>query len=459
MTSTTGPPAERARTAPPPRWVWLLYAAIVALSAAFTALVIAPEVRFIGVGGDAHDYVQLAEQWLATGTFWHPIRTYGYPLFLAAIRAVLPADCDWLTATRVVQFLLHTASAALAVGLFTRFATVARLAIAWPAQVAVFALVQLNPVLLGLSQEVLTDSISVFLATAFFAGLLSNTRWHWLLAGLALGAAAVVRPFYLNFAIALAVLVGLWWLVRWVRKTAPRPEALPARLLMIAVPLLLVLLPQFALVYQNEGRVGFTGAQGSGWVSTHLEYTYYYYKYETYIGEWHGPKVLYLSPRRAVMFEQRDPTQPMVLLMALDPVGTGYMTAIKTAGLFQNYEYAVYRSHLDNRFTHPTFLYGFVLFVQFMYLVGLSLLEFRSFVLENHPVLVTALAIVALHVGLYSLLTAPESRFIAPVFPLLTAFAGFNVIARPRIRLMMGVVVASILLYAYTYIELLDSQR
>jgi hypothetical protein len=438
---------------------WLVCAVIVCLSASYTFLEITPSIGQ-NLMGDADGFSRLSEVLLRERFFWDSTRTYGYPLFLAIIRGLLPGSVDWIPVVKLIQFVLHTCTAVLAVKILDRLAAVEEREVSSWARVLTFALVQFNLLLLAILQEILTDSISVFFITIFFYGVIAQEWWKWGIAGLALGIAAVIRPFYLNYAIAFTLVVSSWWVAAHIRSLRSAMEMnLLRKAALIGIPFLILIGSQFMQVWHYEERIAFTGEAAASWTNIHLDGSYYYYKHESFVGSNdRSPHIPYYNSRRLVRFQNRDPEESILLLTVLDPLGTIYMSILKTVALFQNYEWSVYRTTLLNTYTHPIFIYGFVMLYQFSTLILAFIMRFKEMFSARRMAFNALFTGIMLHVFLYSLLTIPESRFIVPIFPILTTCTIYSIWSKPDKRILIASLVISLILYAYTYIELIAAQ-
>jgi 4-amino-4-deoxy-L-arabinose transferase-like glycosyltransferase len=155
---------------------------------------------------DSHDYVQLAQRWLADGTYglqtksgWMTAsRMPGYPLFLAGLFALFGNS---LRAVVLAQAILSTGTIALAYALARRAGPAAGLLAA--------ALVAVDPLTIGFSAAILSEMpFTLCLLAALWACLRFHDTRHplwWIVLGLLWGAAVYLRASALWLIIPLAV--------------------------------------------------------------------------------------------------------------------------------------------------------------------------------------------------------------------------------------------------------------
>jgi len=145
---------------------------------------------------DAEIYSRLSFAVETDREIYSPLRTYGYPLFLYLARILSFNKIPWVEWVWKVQWLLHVATAFLAVGLGENLAKTFNLEISRFSRLVIFGLVQLNFCLLPLAFEILTESLTIFLITLFLWAMTAQFSSSRIVMGLAAGAAAVTRPFY-----------------------------------------------------------------------------------------------------------------------------------------------------------------------------------------------------------------------------------------------------------------------
>jgi hypothetical protein len=411
---------------------------------------------------DAPTYQNPAEQILSSGNLYDPLRTYGYPLYLALISRISPGDSA-IDLARRGQFLFHTYTAFLAVGIFANLRKDNTKETQW-LKLLVFSLVILSPILLPLTHEILTESLAVFFVTLFcWAVTIPNKKWSWPVAGFALGVAAIIRPFHHNLALVLAVLYAVLFCVDSIQKKRERLTIWLSlkKGVMILIPFLVIVATQYAVVYNTEGTFAFVGEQMRGFQDTHLIEGFYSYKYETLLSADYQPPLYYFSPERKEIITHAAPESMYEIASEYlrVPLSTIHMTAIKVVGLFQNYDWSyTYRLSADNsNVTHPIFVYGFVIVYGLVYLIQYNMAEHRKLLGELLSGYAFLLAIIMLYLLVYGALTVPESRFIAPIIPILTVATIYTLIRdHYRSRLLFSFLV-SIVLYAITYHTLVTS--
>jgi len=193
---------------------------------------------------DAHSYLGIATDLWRSGLFGRfelsELRTYGYPLFLAALKPFAKlAGVPWTLLIFEVQLVVFLAAAWLLRGaLALHSASVARIA---------FVALLVNPFVLLHVSETLTESLSLTLliaAAAGFARLLAagTSPWPAIVGGsLAIGFAVMVRPSNLFALPAWTLAIALALAIR--RPPLARAAAL---LLAGALAFALPLLPQLA---------------------------------------------------------------------------------------------------------------------------------------------------------------------------------------------------------------------
>ena len=229
------------------RW-WLagalLLALVVRVVATMQARALNPD--FYAPQMDALFHVEWARA-LANGTEYLDgpfFRAPLYPLFLAGVLQLAGDDLVW---PRLVQAALGTATCTFV------FLAARQLASTRTALLATL-LCALTPLLAYFETELLLPVLECFFGTLALWCLLRAHRtqiaWHYLVAGGAIGAAAIVRP---NF-LAVAVVCGLW-LVWQAAGTRLRSAALYA--LGVLIPIAPV-----AWVNASEGEVALIATQG-----------------------------------------------------------------------------------------------------------------------------------------------------------------------------------------------------
>jgi 4-amino-4-deoxy-L-arabinose transferase-like glycosyltransferase len=130
------------------------------------------------------------------------VRPPGYPLFLAIF-------VDRPLTTSMYYEILITQSVLSTITIFLAFTIFQKLLGFWPATLVAF-LTALSPHLISLSAYILTETLFAFVLvlafSVFFFVERQHTCWNYLLCGLAIGAASLVRPSLQYFIIVLATL-------------------------------------------------------------------------------------------------------------------------------------------------------------------------------------------------------------------------------------------------------------
>lgn len=162
-------------------------------------------IRSIAIQDDSPSYIQVAETIVAEGVVPSTPRSLGYPLFLAAARAVAGPP-GFLPLVIGLQLLANCLLAAMSWRLFQRIAPGTPNGVC-----AVFSSVCFLGGL-GIATNVMTD----LLATTYFLGFVlcwvfSHRRSTLVVAALCLAAATLLRP---SFTYLPALLPAVWWLMR-----------------------------------------------------------------------------------------------------------------------------------------------------------------------------------------------------------------------------------------------------
>ncbi|HYE88445.1 MAG TPA: tetratricopeptide repeat protein [Vicinamibacterales bacterium] len=201
---------------------------------------------------DSAAYLMWAREIVAGGVVWPPYPEHapGYPFFVAAVLAVSNGS---LMAVRIVQAVLGAMACVLTARVAAR--TVAPRAFVWAGLLqAVYA------PLIYIETALLSEAVLVFLLVLMLDQITSAARdaKSWLLSGLALGAACIVRPTALVLVVAFAVV-----LIRkhhWSRDTRRAALAFGAGVLIVAAP----------IVIQNWRVTGLPMIQAYGGLNTYL---------------------------------------------------------------------------------------------------------------------------------------------------------------------------------------------
>ncbi len=387
-----------------------LYLIVIIASYLVITVVVRTPIQLVG---DAAGYDLFARDIRTLGLFGQidlSIRTYGYPLFLVIIQAVISAlspGVSYLEAVAFVQFVLHTIAALISVNLFAHL--LGRGKANFAACFSCFVLIQCNPLLLGLTRDLLTDCLSVFLTMLFLRLLVSRVRFKALGLGTLLGLLIVVRPFYEVWGILFIGCLLLWLGARVLiqhRAAWRAPLQKIGRKQVIGMcgwvfgfltPCLMIVGLQLIMVYQYEHKIGLIGWQGSNYAAYNLCRGSFSYKYETYLGNTHPPEVFYtfayFSKPTETRCEDRS-TNLWVRQEITHPIDSAFLFTVKAVGMFQNYEWSTYRQTLDNRFDLLV-MWGLIPFFCLVYANWAALSRWREHLREpaSYPWLVVLLAI------------------------------------------------------------------
>lgn len=439
--------------------VLLLLAVLLTAQVTFTELMPARPNRPYWDASQYFDIAARAIEQGGFGGFYNSVRTYGYPLFVTLPKLFITDDHHrpWMEALRALQFTLHVLTAFMAAGIAARLGAGKR--IRWLA----FLLVLVNPMLLGLTLQILTETLSTFLlALLVLLALYRRSVLNSVALGAVLGALIVTRPFYMTWALAVAGgLLALHMILRLItRQGIPRPHAPEIRRavllgMALAFPLLLVVIPQLALIYIGEGTIGLTGEWGNEWISTHINTSTYVYKYETFVGVEGTPQMYYTNTQREALAADKTLTETILA----DLPGYAAHIALKSIGMFQAYETSPYRVTTEDSPLDPVFLMSFVSFAGLVYVLAAT----GWAAIKSPRTLLTApaallLAVLA-HWFAYSIPTIPEPRFITPILPLIAALAVATYSLRRDRWLLVGSVGAALVLYAITYAVITPTQQ
>jgi hypothetical protein len=411
------------------------------------------------------------------------LRTYGYPLFIALARQLhdlLNLSVDLLNFVVLLQFIFHTVTSFLTMLILRQQAAPRKIPFALG--LACFALVQFNPLLLGLTHDILTETLATATITVFFWAMFATTPVKYVLIGTSLAISIVVRPYFESFALAFGgLLLGLVvlrfvttyrlydvakiprvraLLGQWITKR--RFVSVGAKLLQVLVPIVLIVGPQYMLVYNAEGHFALAGRRfttDAARILTTLGV--YVYKYETYTGpEPLSRQVFYYDGDHKVIAERMVAAEGGVNLLSYAagyPLAAAQTVLIKTVGAFQSYEWSTYRLSVENS-PNYVFVFGLLIFSLFVFL---NMSTFLSIVRgmrqplpesESIPFQIVVLwAAVNLIVFSYSFLSPVETRFIVPAFPILTATALYMIWRTGDRRTIIIALIVATTLYLVTY--------
>jgi len=429
------------------RIVWLGYtlcliAAVIIWGLVAHAQAAAPTDPF-GLGLDVAFYLREGQQIRGGGLFAFnsTVHAYGYPLFVSLCLAIAETVQQPVTVIATyVQFALHVAAAWLALQLFIRLHKQPSIG----QRIGVFFVLVCNPLLLMATFYLLSDSVTVFWLTLALAAGLSNWRGRWWIVGLALGVCIVTRPFHQIWII--IVLIGLLATLtffRWVQRYRVHINSgqIGRTLIQMLVPLLLLVGTQYLITYQQQGVWSIVGGTGNKAIQIHITGSLYYYRYETLLrpdGYVSGVRYYNNDVReRIAPIAIEEPSMVALYIEQLraDPLSLPLMALIKAVGLFQHYDLRMFLSDLG--IVSPlAFALGLVMFILFVTIVqegllqALALIRQRPRGLKLTPSIVLFWVIVT-YVVLYAIATAPEPRFIFPIFPAITIL-GLHIMSQPR---------------------------
>lgn len=411
------------------------------------------------------------------------LRTYGYPLFIALARQLhdlLNLSVDLLNFVVLLQFIFHTMTSFLAMLILQQQAAPRK--IPFTLGLVCFALVQFNPLLLGLTHDILTETLATASITVFFWAMFATTRFKYALLGTSLAIAIVVRPYFESFTLAFGgLLLGLV-VLRFVTTyrlydvaQIPRVRALMgqwitkrrlvsagAKFLQVLVPIVLIVGQQYVLVYNAEGHFALVGrrftTEAAGILST---LGVYVYKYETYTGpEPVSRQVFYYDGDHKANAERMVAAEGGVNLLSYAagyPLAAAQTVLIKTVGAFQSYEWSTYRLSVENS-PNYVFVFGLLIFGLFVFLNLSMFLNVVRGARQAHPgsesipfqtvVLWGAINLIVLS---YSFLSPVETRFIVPAFPILTATALYVIWRTGDRRPLIIAMIIATMLYLVTY--------
>ncbi len=444
--------------------VSLPYLIVIAISYLIVVLVIRSEMSG-ELYYDAGQYNRIAEFMRERGLFVGNTRTYGYPVFLNFVYLITPNTVNFTDGVGFIQFLLHIVTALATVYTLSKLAERAGFSLKRWHRLVCFALIQLNPLLLAMTQEVLTDSITVLGVTVFLVICMARVRYQILLVALVIAILTIIRPFHLNWSIAFfALWAGLFVFGTLINSTfKAHKEFLDThaskifpQLLMGAFILLIILSVQLWRVYTVDREFNLVTQWERDYIPLHLTETTFVYKYETYVGEDNtlSATVYYINEARQI--DGEFSIGDTLRRYAEDPLGAFNMITGKTIGLFQNYEWSVYRQTRENPANHPVFFAGLLLFTAFLYINQHFILNYNRQMAINASFL-AVFVLINSYIFLYSILTVPESRFIYPVFPALTAGMMFILLKERDIRPLFYTFVIATTLYILIYQVLLET--
>ena len=387
---------------------------------------------------DARNYLQIAEDINRNGLFskfyYSDIRTYAYPLFLAALLrmagfAHIPVGL-LIFETQLALFLLAA------------YVLRQRIAAIWPS-FARFAFIGilLNIVALSYTPESLTESVSLSLilfAVAFYVGLLLRTSaWSVFLGSLAIGSAVMVRPANLFALVAWVIGAGTVYAMR-----RPRASMLGVMGVVLIVGMALPMVPQYV------NNVRYYG-EHTPLVAVHLGRNQQIWgigniKYATAMPPVPNPSIFYENP-----FANAGPVdeeQPLAWYMQ-HPLAGAITIALHTFNMLDQDLLFTYSRDLDPWYRIPLgiathAMVGFAL-------LGIAVLVYRARRDNGYALPAIALcAFVVAHVALHATATV-EMRFGLPLLVLAgpLAIAAVRELARARRRIQ---ILAAVGVFGYT---------
>ena len=371
---------------------------------------------------DSYHYFQLSRI-VATEGVWglqSRVRTYGYPLFIAAVTGFRDVGPDAArAATAAAQVLLHLALSLYAARVAGRLFRDRRVS------AGTFALMALDPILLLRSVEMLSDSVSASLAGfAVFASLPRRRPVPRAFgAFLAAGLAAAVRPANVVLLPALAIV----WIVRARRYGEPLRVALVPALVGAVLPLA----PQVASNVRAYER--WTPLVVDGLYSDQASWGTGMLKYGTSLVPGRAPQIVYANP-----FVAPGGGSASELALRRPVAYAKTLAAHGFAMLDQDFPYTYVEDfHPPARWPLSLANYAFL----FLALAGLGLgVSGASAPADSRLYFAAALLSGGALVAIY-LPVAVESRFSLPLYPLLTPAAVHAVLWLSRRR--SGTIVAA----------------
>ncbi len=348
---------------------------------------------------DSASYLELSEQLQREGlwdfnniSFNH---LYVYPAFLAVCQHFIFVVLGSLHAQEA--FVLIQYGLFVTIPAFAAASMVKRLnsdnTISPLLQLAVFALVQLNPLLISASREVFVETFNILAITLFGYSLITPFRGRLLVLSTMVALLIADKPilywqwliFFGGIASLYVIGFGLYHqrLPMWLQtiQTAARrlqPKSILFGALQIILPLLIVVGLQVRHVWNVEGQIGlYPSPITDSFVDTTLGiYSVDLYKYETYRPDEPTDRpngaIEYRDIERNAQYKQfllSETGEPgmatAIQFMLRTPLETLYTLLIRLMSSFQNYEWIFYRQEL---YAAPTYIFWWG-FVAILYLV------------------------------------------------------------------------------------------
>lgn len=433
--AVTTPRAEQVKS--------LLVYAVISIVAAL--ILVALNVPFVQVA-DSSDYILYAET-LLSGRYQlvMSLRTYGYPLFIMLCQFVGQLFSLSLPTSLIIgQFLLHLATARVAAWVAKQLLGEKPRWVSW----LIFAAIAWNPYLLAAASQSLTESFSAacltFTLAVILEYLLRPRLWLLLVIGALVGFCTLVRPYHLVWGVLfLGSCVLIYRASLWHRRYRLTPAL--KKLALLSAGFILVAGSQIVLnrLYPPPPDAP-TPRSLMDELAFHVINGIFTYRYETAFNpaEQSVRAVYYYN---ATLYD--DPAHPVKFLIPL----------IKVISLFQQHDVSVYRTSFG--IVSPLmFGTGLVMWCFFCYALLKIVPEWwQSKGPHTHqPRHVLMLALV-LYIALYATLTIPETRYIVPIYPVLSVLALVYAYEERRWSPLIVSVCLGIGLYLLTAYILLDS--
>jgi hypothetical protein len=406
---------------------------------------------------DAFYYLMLSEKIHNKGifNFYDDAKPYGYPFLIEIINTLtkpLFPKLSLVDAICYFQFFLHLLTSITSVYIYKNIAKKNK---STKIQLLIFLLIQLNPLLIGSSKQILSETATTFLMTAFFYSVIQKNSLKYFFISLFISLAIVFKAFTLSWSIFTFTLVLIFYLIRNFRSLKSLlklnlPKFNPV-LLQVIIPFIIIVGVQFYNTYQNENHISLMPQNYQNVSKLHMSLSTYVYKYETYTGD--NPRIpptLYYESRDLQkIFESCLSKKNHILCRIENPIKSIYVYIIKLTALFQNYEWSTYRNNLKNTVSF-VFLFGQVMF---MFFVLTNYYYISTFIKEKLTTKNITIICVNTYVILYAIFSLPESRFIYPILPMLTLLTIEKISNTKWIynknNLYLKVILLTIILYFY----------
>ncbi len=461
---------------------------------------------------DSLGYMKMAAAITQNGLFAfdNTLRTYGYPALISIssqiIQRLWPGQ-NWVYIFVQFQFAFHVGAALLATLIMDRLGSQRPSALL---KILCFGLILFCPTLLGLTRDILADSITVFWVMLFLWSLITPFRGRYFIASSAIAVAIILRPFNQPWAACLIALLMVLNSVRYLAAKYPdtsiaqTPLHIASELLLlnrrrtlsiglqILMPLLVIVGLQYYLSLRDGTGFALIGKEGLYWQQRVIYDSAYVFKYETFAnGRGQLENLIYKSFEREKLIAQPTIQDPIRVALA-DPLGTIPFMLVKTTGMFQSYTWSSYRINMDHSM-NEVFFTGLALLTSFIYLTLLQLNAFvtrlrtatagqplmvlqnverersngatlrvrlnlvfnfdKRLFLNSEPISNTLILWLAatLYIVLYAAVSSPEPRYLAPILPILISSGLYAVVyQKHRSSLLLAAFIA-FTLYMLTY--------